>query len=87
VKDKNDEKLKKEVFKRLKKYRIIHGLEKSLGLDDSDLMKYIENWESKIPPPPSMPSFMIVGTSNYMTTAPLTNFGSYNLFNNGFNNR
>jgi hypothetical protein len=33
--------LKKEVFKRLKKYRIIHGLEKSLGLDDNDLMKYI----------------------------------------------
>ena len=52
VKDKNDEKLKKEVFKRLKKYRIIHGLEKSLGLDDNDLMKYMENWESKIPPPP-----------------------------------
>jgi len=34
-----------------------------------------------------MPSFMMVGTSNYMTSAPLTNFGSYNLFSNGFNNR
>jgi hypothetical protein len=44
--------LKKEVFKRLKKYRIIHGLEKSLGLDENDLMKYMENWESKMPPPP-----------------------------------
>lgn len=57
------------MFKRLKKYRIIHGLEKSLGLDDTDLMKYVENWESKIPPPPSMPSFMIVGPSTYITSA------------------
>lgn len=83
------EKLKKEVFKRLKKYRIMHGLEKSLGLEDSDLMKYMENWESKMPPPQSVSAYMMVGSNNYMTSAAasLTNFGQYNLFNSGFNNR
>ena len=54
-------KLRKEVFKRLKKYRVIHGLEKALGLEESDVMKYMENWESKVPEIPTYPSYLMGG--------------------------
>jgi len=39
----------KKVFKRLQKYRILRGLEKVFGLTDSDLQKYLDSWESKMP--------------------------------------
>ncbi len=45
--------LKKNVFKRFNKLRILGGLERALGLDETDLKKYLDSWESKMPEPPS----------------------------------
>jgi hypothetical protein len=41
--------IKKKVFKKLQKIRIVRGLEKEFGLSDEDLQKYLDNWESKMP--------------------------------------
>ena len=43
--------LKKNVFKRFNKLRILGGLERALGLDETDLKKYLDSWESKMPEP------------------------------------
>jgi hypothetical protein len=50
---------KRNVFKRLKKYRILRNLEKCLKLQETDLQKYLDNWESK----PPEPTYVSVGPS------------------------
>ena len=41
--------MKKVIFRKWKKVRIIEGLERELGLEDKDLGKYLDAWESKVP--------------------------------------
>ena len=41
--------MKRQVFKKLQKYRIMRGMERALGVKEEDLKKYMEAWESKWP--------------------------------------
>jgi|LauGreDrversion4_2_1035121.scaffolds.fasta_scaffold257913_1 hypothetical protein len=41
--------MKRQVFKKLQKYRIMRGMERALGIREEDIKKYMEGWESKWP--------------------------------------
>jgi hypothetical protein len=76
--------IKRLIFRKWKKLRMIQGLEKSLKLDDRDLSKYLDAWESKVP---VQPTYMIGGQYNGTCGAivqgvgQMMNLGSLNLFN------
>lgn len=48
----------RKIIAKMKKYKVLRKLEKSLKLHDSHLQKYLDNWESKMPELPMIAPFL-----------------------------